>query len=155
HADSFCERLCATAKTHGITVVAGMFAPVPGTAPRNRMIVAGSDGSLRAHYDKVHLFDAFTWRESDKVSATPTDAAFSELCTFRAGEFTVGLMNCYDLRFPELSRVLADRGCDVLLVSSAWVAGPQKEQHWEKLLRARAIENTCYVVASNQPGPGS
>jgi len=67
--------------------------------------------------------------------------------------FAVGLMTCYDLRFPELARALSSEGVDVLVVPAAWVAGPGKVMHWQTLLRARAIENVCWVVAAAQPGP--
>ena len=62
-------------------------------------------------------------------------------------------MTCYDLRFPEQARALVDAGADVLVVPSAWVAGERKVEHWRTLVRARAIENTAYVVAVGQPGP--
>ena len=62
-------------------------------------------------------------------------------------------MTCYDLRFPELARLLVDRGAEVLVVPAAWVAGPRKVDHWRTLVRARAIENTVFVVAAGQPGP--
>ena len=62
-------------------------------------------------------------------------------------------MTCYDLRFPELSRLLVDQGAEVLVVPAAWVAGPRKVDHWRTLARARAIENTVFVVAAAQPGP--
>ena len=62
-------------------------------------------------------------------------------------------MTCYDLRFPELARALVDAGAEVLVVPAAWVAGPRKVDHWRTLLRARAIENTVYVVAAAQPAP--
>jgi len=65
----------------------------------------------------------------------------------------VGLMTCYDLRFPELARELAKQGADVIVVPAAWVAGPAKVDHWRTLVKARAIENTVYVVAVGQPGP--
>jgi predicted amidohydrolase len=64
----------------------------------------------------------------------------------------LGLMTCYDLRFPELSRALVDAGAEVLVVPAAWVRGPLKEHHWTTLLTARAIENTCYVAAAAQNG---
>jgi predicted amidohydrolase len=69
------------------------------------------------------------------------------------GGLTVGLMTCYDLRFPELGRALVDRGAEVLVVPAAWVAGERKLDHWRTLVRARAIENTVYVVAAAQPAP--
>jgi predicted amidohydrolase len=67
--------------------------------------------------------------------------------------FRLGLMTCYDLRFPELARLLVDHGADVLVVPSAWVAGPRKVEHWRTLAMARAVENTVFVVAAGQPGP--
>ena len=65
----------------------------------------------------------------------------------------VGLMTCYDLRFPELARLLVDAGAELLVLPAAWVAGPRKVDHWRTLVRARAIENTVYVAAAGQPGP--
>jgi predicted amidohydrolase len=65
----------------------------------------------------------------------------------------VGLMTCYDLRFPELARLLVDAGAELIVVPAAWVAGPRKVDHWTTLLRARAIENTVHVVGVGQPGP--
>jgi predicted amidohydrolase len=62
-------------------------------------------------------------------------------------------MTCYDLRFPELSRALVDRGAEVLVVPAAWVAGPRTVDHWRTLPTARAVENTVYVAAAAQPGP--
>lgn len=151
----FLDGLSAIAAATRTTVVAGMFAPVPQAPPHNRMVVIGPDGDVRAGYDKVHLYDAFSFRESDKITSGPTYPDLAELCTVPVGGFTLGLLNCYDLRFPEMARALVDRGADVLVISSAWVAGPYKEMHWESLLRARAIENTCYVLGSNQPPPAS
>ena len=158
HSAPFLDGLSEVAAESGVSLVAGLFAPVegsPGAPPHNRLVVLDSNGAPQARYDKVHLFDAFSWRESEKVTAAPASPDFDELCTVSVGGFTVGLLNCYDLRFPEMARALVDRGAEVLAVSSAWVAGPHKEMHWETLLRARAIENTCYVLASDQPPPRS
>src|SRR6185436_19273687 len=68
------------------------------------------------------------------------------------GGLSLGLLTCYDLRFPELGRDLVDAGADTLVVPAAWVRGPLKEDHWATLLRARAIENTTYVLAAGQCG---
>ena len=68
------------------------------------------------------------------------------------GAINVGLMTCYDLRFPEFSRLLVDAGADTLCIPAAWVRGPLKEEHWATLLRARAIENTCWVLGAAQTG---
>lgn len=152
---AFLEGVRAAAARHSVTLVAGMFEPRSHGRPYNRMVVVGPDGSVRGFYDKIHLYDAFSWRESDKISAGTTYPDAAELCVLPVGEFTIGLLNCYDLRFPEMARALVDKGADVLVVSSAWVAGPHKEMHWETLLRARAIENTSYVIASDQPPPAS
>lgn len=151
----FRSRLCEIAGSHGIHIVAGAFVPGSGARPFNRLLIAGPDGVEQPGYDKLHLYDAFSWRESDNVEPGPVIADGSELRTVRVGAFTLGLMNCYDLRFPEMARKLVDLGANVLVVSSAWIAGPLKEMHWETLLRARAIENTCYVVASGQSPPAS
>jgi predicted amidohydrolase len=154
-AATFVDGLSAVASRHGVTLVAGIFEPRADAQPYNRMVVVGPYGGVRGSYDKLHLYDAFSWQESAKVSAGETRPDGSELCVLRVGGFTIGLLNCYDLRFPELARALVDQGADVLVVSSAWVAGPHKEAHWETLLRARAIENTSYVLAADQPPPAS
>jgi predicted amidohydrolase len=132
------------AHERGTTVVAGMFERTD-TTPYNTMVVRGA---ARADYRKIHLYDSFGYRESDVLAAGPL-----EPLTVEVGGATVGVMTCYDLRFPELARALVDRGAEVLVVPSAWVAGPRKVDHWTTLLRARAIENTVYVVGVGQPGP--
>lgn len=143
----------AIARRHGIAIVAGMYSDGGGPLARNTLIVAGAGGERLGRYEKLHLYDAFHYRESDKNERAPLRDGFGELTTFDLGGFRFGLLNCYDIRFPEMARLLVDRGADILLVSSGWVAGPLKELHWETLLKARAIENTCYVAASCQPAP--
>jgi predicted amidohydrolase len=140
----FATEVARVAEERRTTVVAGMFERTAGP-PYNTVVVRGA---AVADYRKIHLYDSFGYRESDVLAAgglTPV--------TFRLAGFTVGVMTCYDLRFPELARRLVDAGADVLLVPSAWVAGPRKVEHWTTLLRARAIENTVYVVGAGQPGP--
>jgi deaminated glutathione amidase len=141
------------AARHGIAIVAGMYSDGGGPLARNTLIVAGTDGAALGRYEKLHLYDAFHYRESDKNERAPLREGFGELTTFDIAGFRFGLLNCYDIRFPEMARLLVDRGADVLLVASGWVAGPLKEMHWETLLKARAIENTCFVAASCQPAP--
>lgn len=142
----FGTELERVAKERGTTVVAGMFEPGqdPGR-PFNTLLVRGE---VRAEYRKIHLYDSFGYRESDRLTAGPTEPVVVDV-----GGFAVGLMTCYDLRFPELARALVDRGAEVLVVPAAWVAGPRKVEHWRTLARARAIENTVHVVAVGQPGP--
>jgi deaminated glutathione amidase len=144
----FVHAISRLARQHGATVVAGMFEKSDDVSrPFNTLIAAGPDGDLLASYRKAHLYDSFGYRESDRLSRS--DVAPTVVPT---GDFKVGLMTCYDLRFPEFSRALVDAGADVLVVPAAWVRGPLKEDHWTTLLRARAIENTVYVVAAAQTG---
>jgi deaminated glutathione amidase len=109
-------------------------------------------GATKASYRKIHLYDSFGYRESDRLSAGPLEDP-PAAALVKVGGFTLGLMTCYDLRFPELARALVDAGAEVLVVPAAWVAGPRKVDHWRTLLRARAIENTVFVVAAAQPAP--
>jgi deaminated glutathione amidase len=130
------------------TVVAGMFETSPDPdRPYNTLVAVGPDGGLEATYRKVHLYDSFGYRESDRLSAGEVAPALLKI-----GDLVVGLMTCYDLRFPEYARLLVDLGADAFALPAAWVRGPLKEDHWETLLRARAIENTVYVIAAAQTG---
>jgi deaminated glutathione amidase len=144
----FVGRLTEFAGEHDTTVVAGMFeVSEDPTRPFNTLAVVAGDG-LRASYRKIHLYDSFGYKESDRLSAGPVEPVLVDV-----GGVSVGLMTCYDLRFPELARELVRRGAELLVVPSAWVAGPGKVTHWRTLAAARAIENTVYVAAVGQPGP--
>lgn len=103
------------------------------------------DGEIIAEYRKLHLYDAFAARESDVV--LPGDALPPIV---DIDGWKIGVMTCYDVRFPETARSLAVRGADAIVVSAAWVRGPLKEQHWKLLTAARALENTCYVLACSE-----
>ena len=112
-------------------------------AKQNSIIVVGT----MYEYRKIHLYDALGFKESDKMVAgktipRPTKTSLGKL----------GMMICYDLRFPELSRTLASAGTEILLAPSAWVNGPMKEEHWVTLNKSRAIENGCYVIAPDHLG---
>jgi predicted amidohydrolase len=148
---AFVTGLAKCASRHGVTVVAGMFEPVEDDDQRayNTVVALGPDGELMGRYRKQHLFDALGWAESKRLE--PGDV--SERLVFDCGEFRVGVMTCYDVRFPELARTLADDGVDLLALPSAWVAGPLKETQWQTLVRARAIENVMYVAAADQSAP--
>lgn len=150
---SFEKAIRDLARQHGIAIVAGMYGPGESRLATNTLIAYDADGAELGRYEKLHLYDAFHYRESDKNQPAPLKPDFGELKTFDIAGMRFGLMNCYDIRFPEMARLLVDRGADVLLVSSGWVAGPLKELHWQTLLQARAIENTCFVAASCQPPP--
>ena len=147
---AFVSGLAEEARGAGITVVAGMFETVDGDGARayNTVVAIGSDGTLIGRYRKLHLFDALGWTESKQLAPGPM-----ELLTFACGEMTVGVLTCYDLRFPELSRALVDDGANLLALPSAWVAGPHKVDQWAALISARAIENTAYVAGAAQPPP--
>ena len=144
----FVQSLTELAAACDTTVVAGMFeASDDPTRPYNTLAVVDRDG-LRASYRKIHLYDSFGYKESDSLLAGDVEPVLVEV-----GGLSVGLMTCYDLRFPELARELVARGAELLVVPSAWVAGPGKVEHWRTLALARAIENTAYVAAVGQPGP--
>lgn len=145
----FVATLIALAATHAVVVVAGLTEGASdGQRVRNAVVAVDGDGVL-AVYRKQHLYDAFGQTESDWVEPGATGMA----ATFDLDGLRFGLMTCYDLRFPEVGRTLADAGADVVVVPAEWVRGPLKENHWTTLLAARAIENTVYVVAADHPSP--
>ncbi|GGL96803.1 carbon-nitrogen hydrolase family protein [Nakamurella endophytica] len=144
----FVGALAEASRRHGLAIAAGTFVPDPDSDRVHNTLVVLVDGELRAAYRKIHLYDAFAFEESRSVAPGADAAPVVEL-----GGVRVGFATCYDLRFPELFRSLSAAGADVLALASAWVRGPLKEEHWSTLLRARAIENTCYVVAADQIGP--
>ncbi|MGH8825155.1 MAG: carbon-nitrogen hydrolase family protein [Jiangellaceae bacterium] len=144
----FVTALAEMARDRGAGVVAGMFERSDDPErPYNTLVALAPDGSLLGRYRKTHLYDSFGYRESDRLMAGPPEPVVVGLAGRR-----LGLMTCYDLRFPELARALIDAGADVLVVPAAWLRGPLKEDHWVTLLRARAIENTVDVVAAAQCG---
>lgn len=145
----FVDLLARLAGEAGATLVGGMFERRVGAVPYNTTVAVAPDGHLSATYRKAHLYDAFGYRESDRLSAgDPTAVTFDP----PGLSIRVGLMTCYDLRFPEQARALVDAGAHLLLVPAAWVRGPSKEHHWTTLLAARAIENTVYVAGAAKAG---
>ncbi|MEP9395399.1 carbon-nitrogen hydrolase family protein [Gordonia sp. VNQ95] len=134
------------AREHGLTIVAGMFTPADDGRVANTLIAAGPDGT-RTGYDKIHLYDAFGFTESDTVA--PGDTAVS----IDVDGVTVGLATCYDIRFPELFTTLAAAGAQVIVVPASWGAGPGKIDQWRTLATARALDSTSYVVAVGQAEP--
>jgi predicted amidohydrolase len=146
------EAMSALARAHGVVLCAGSWLEQSPSDERafNTTCVFGTDGALLARYRKIHLFDVdipgqVAVRESD------TRAPGVDAVVVPTPLGTLGLSICYDLRFPELYRRLAHAGAELLLVPSAFTA-PTGAAHWEVLLRARAIENQCYVLAANQTG---
>ena len=142
----------AAARELGIELVAGSISERVGSEPllRNTSLHVGPDGEIHAAYRKIHMFDVLvegvTYRESDHEQGGD-EIVVSDT----ADGLGLGLSICYDVRFPELYRILAIRGARVLTVPSAFTV-PTTRDHWEVLLRARAIENQAFVVAANQFG---
>lgn len=146
----FVTELKRVSAEHGIVIVAGMHEEIEGEDRAfNTLVAVHPEAGVAAVYHKQHLYDAFGFKESDFIRP----GAVSEPVTFDVDGVKIGLLTCYDLRFPEISRRHTDAGVHVLLYPAAWVPGPRKEDHWNTLSRARAIENTIYVVAVTQGPP--
>ena len=143
--------LAAQARAHGLWIVGGTLPlRVAGSARvRNSSLAYAPDGALAARYDKMHLFAFDNGREHFDEARVLEPGG--EPVALQAGALRVGLSVCYDLRFPELYRAPMSPPCDVLCVPSAFTC-PTGQAHWELLLRARAVENQCYVIASAQGG---
>jgi predicted amidohydrolase len=140
----------ATARELGIDLVAGSFTADDGDALHNTSLHFGPDGEAKASYRKIHMFDVEVGGRTYRESAH--EAPGEEVVLSRTADGTqLGLTVCYDLRFPELYRILAIRGAQVIAVPAAFTLATTRE-HWEVLLRARAIEDQCFVVAANQYG---
>ena len=135
----------------GIVIVAGMFTPASSAAGtrkvRNTLLVTGPGAD--ASYDKIHLYDAFGFAESDTVDGG------TQPVTFDVGGITFGLATCYDVRFPDLFTENAERGAQVNIVCASWGAGPGKVEQWKLLSRARAADSTTFVLACGQGDPAS
>ncbi len=107
------------------------------------MLVALRAGHIVARYAKLHLYDAFSMQESQSIDAGTVIAPVLDVEGVK-----VGLMTCYDLRFPDMALALALQGADVLALPTGWVRGPLKEQQWSTLLAARALDTTSYMIAA-------
>ncbi len=144
----FVSGLAEAAREHGVAVLAGVFEPSGDGRVYNTAVAIEADGSLAGSYRKIHLFDSFGGRESELVRPGDTPVVVG-LAGLR-----LGLVTCYDVRFPELARRLVDLGAEAFAVIAAWGSGPMKEDHWVTLVRARAIENTMWTIAVGQaPAP--
>ena len=143
--------LADAARRHGLWVIGGTLSLRGSDAAHaiNSCPVFAPDGSLAARYDKIHLFAYDNGRE--QYDEGRTLSAGSEVVALQAGPLRVGLSICYDLRFPELYRALMSPPCDLLVVPAAFTH-TTGQAHWELLLRARAVENQCYVLAAAQGG---
>jgi nitrilase len=147
------EQLSAIAKDNGIYLVAGTI-PLDASDPEkvlNTTLVFNPHGETIARYDKIHLFGFQT--ETERYQESETIEAGNDLGILKivigAQEWIFGLSICYDLRFPELYRAIGQVDCHIIPAAFTYTTG---KDHWEILLRARAIENQCYVLASAQGG---
>ncbi len=142
----FLGRLRRESKRNMMTTILTIHVPsTPGRAWN--MLVALQAGNIVARYAKLHLYDAFAIQESRRVDAGNEIAPLLEVEGMK-----VGLMTCYDLRFPELALAQALQGAEIMVLPAAWVRGPLKEHHWSTLLAARALDTTCYMVAAGECG---
>lgn len=144
--------LSSTARAHGIWLVGGTI-PLEASAPdkiRAASLLYDDQGVCVARYDKIHLFDVMIeGRERYQESATIEPGGEVVVTPTPFGR--IGLSVCYDLRFPELFRSMLDRGVEIITIPSAFTATTGRV-HWEALLKARAVENLCFVIAPNQGG---
>ncbi|WP_151992898.1 deaminated glutathione amidase [Buttiauxella massiliensis] len=144
--DEFIDKLCEQSRNDNLTTILTLHIKTTvGRAANTLLVIRG--GEVIARYQKLHLYDAFNVQESRLVDAGEVLPPLIEVEGFK-----VGLMTCYDLRFPEMALSLALAGADVLVLPAAWLRGPNKEMHWSTLLAARALDTTCYVVASGECG---
>lgn len=141
---TFVQQLSFIAAENGVAIVAGGYEQSGEDRPYNTLVVLDAEGTIRGTYRKIHLYDAFSYQESKSIKAGDVD----QVPIFEFGGLKVGVLTCYDLRFPEVARRLVNEGAELLLVPAAWFKGEHKIEHWETLLRARAIENTVWVAAA-------
>ena len=133
------------ADQHEVVVAAGMFTPADDGRVYNTLRAVG--GAVDASYHKIHLFDAFGFRESATV------APGEEPALIAVDGAMVGLTTCYDVRFPGLYTRLAELGAQVVCVAASWAAGPGKVDQWRVLTRARALDSTTFLLAAGQADP--
>ncbi|WP_026162376.1 carbon-nitrogen hydrolase family protein [Corynebacterium ulceribovis] len=149
----FASAVRQAAKDANLTVVLGMFRPADQvkrdgkTINRiyNTLLVAGE---TNAHYDKIHLYDAFGYRESDTIAPGHQEAVV------KIAGVSVGLATCFDVRFPEQFVSLAFAGAQLIALPTSWNDGPGKLEQWRTVTAARALDSTCVLVSAGQARPG-
>ncbi|WP_047692103.1 nitrilase-related carbon-nitrogen hydrolase [Kocuria sp. ZOR0020] len=143
-AAEFHDAVQAAAEDHGLAVMVGSFTRNQEDHRTSNTLMVFRPGEQPVSYNKIHLFDAFGFKESKGIA--PGDRPV----TVEIGGTTVGLAICYDVRFPELFTRLAQEGAEVVVVVASWGDGPGKAEQWDLLTRARALDSTSYVVACGQ-----
>ena len=151
---NFISTLRKEAKRHRIKVIATIYENMDTKGKKkidhrvsDTAIIISDRGDELSIYRKLHLYDALGFKESAKLVGGDKIEK-----PVKVGIGKIGLEICYDIRFPEMSRILTLDGADVLAIPSGWVQGIMKEEHWQIMLKARAIENGCYVIAPDQVG---
>jgi len=144
------EMIRSQSRQLGVHIHIGSCLEKDGDQVYNTGLVFDPQGEIIAKYRKIHLFDVEI-PGGKKYLESETITAGNDIVTFAIGEVIFGMATCYDLRFPELFRRLSDLGADVLLLPAAFTLQTGKD-HWELLLRARAVENLCWVAAAAQWG---
>jgi predicted amidohydrolase len=145
---NFVNTIKTAAKDHSIQIVGTIYEKSKkNDRVYDTSFLISKKGVLLTVYRKIHLYDALGFLESKKLIPGSKIAP-----PIRTSTGKIGMLICYDLRFPEMSRALASSGSEILIAPSAWVRGEMKEEHWITINRARAIENGCYVVAPDQVG---
>ena len=145
------ERLAHAAAGHGVWTLAGGILEANGGKVHDTSLLFDRSGELVARYRKIHLFDV-TLPDQPPIQESATISPGDQLVSQQTEHARIGLSICYDVRFPELYRGLMALGCEVLTVPAQFQHTTGRD-HWHTLLRARAIENQCFVVAPGQWGP--
>lgn len=149
----FVQQMREQAKEYKVWLIFGMNEAVEDAEDHrnyNTTVVIDSDGEIVSSYRKTHLYDAFSYKESDHNK--PGDKFFEPIDT-PFGK--IGLFVCYEVRFPEIARYQRSKGADIIVMPTAWAAGKIKSFQFRTLITARAIENTVYMLACDQCGPDS
>lgn len=147
------EFLSEQAKKYGIWLVGGTI-PLKSSDPgkvRAACLLYDDKGQVKAQYDKAHLFDVHIYQSDENYNESETIEPGDSIIVVDTPFGKLGLAICYDLRFPEMFRSMADLGVEIIAIPSAFTAVTGRA-HWEPLVRARAIENLCYVIAAGQGG---
>ncbi|WP_148691147.1 carbon-nitrogen hydrolase family protein [Acidianus manzaensis] len=136
-----------TAKENEINVILGIYEKSDNKKVYLTAVLIDKEGEIKYAYRKTHLYDAFNFMESERIE--PGKDYYTPITI---NEFNIGILLCYELRFPEIARTYALKGADLLIVPAAWVKGYLKEDHLLTLAKARALENTSYLALSSQIG---
>lgn len=144
----FVTSISEASRKHSVQVVGTFYEKSPkANRVYDTSFLTDRNGRVVSKYRKIHLYDALGFKESAKLYPGSSVAR-----PIKTSVGKIGMMICYDLRFPEMSRMLASSGSEILVAPAAWVQGKMKEEHWITINKTRAIENGCYVVAPDQAG---